>query len=164
MPQVRPCQGQREQPQNISSGIRYLYPSRAYLILLTSAWFHTLMSEARQWLHSLVGSFPSALFSLQQAGTVSKESDPARSWAPGGQEFPEKAAVPAPIVLQVLVEPSVQPTPACVCKGCCEVHRLWLLLKPLCLPRPGQEACKWVAGRKLTCVSNRKRWSLLLNV
>lgn len=54
-------------------------------------------------LHSPADSFPSALFSLQQTGTVSKESDHARSWAPGGQEFPEKAAVPAPIVFQVPV-------------------------------------------------------------
>lgn len=63
--------------------------------------------------HSPAGSFPSALFSLQQTGTVSKESDPACSWAPGGQEFPEKAAVPAPIVFQVLV--ALCETHPCMC-------------------------------------------------
>ena len=89
-------------------------------------------------LHSSAGSFPSAVFSLQQTGTVSEESDPARSRAPGGQEFPEKAAVPAPIVFQVLVALSVKPTSACVCKGCCELHRFWLLLGPRCLPRADQ--------------------------
>lgn len=98
--------------------------------------------------HSPAGFFPSAVFSLQQTGTVSKESDPARSWAPGRQELPEKAAVPAPIIFQVLVALSVKPTPACVCKGCCELHRFWLLLGPRCLPRDGQEAHEWVAVRK----------------
>lgn len=91
-------------------------------------------------LHSPGGSFPSALFSLQQTGSVSEESDPARSWAPGGQELPEKAAVPAPIVFQVLVALSVKPTPACVCQGCCELCRVWLLLRSRCLPRTAQEA------------------------
>lgn len=114
--------------------------------------------------HSPAGSFPSALFSLQQTGTVSKESDPAHSWAPGGQEFPEKAAVPAPIVFQVLVALSVKPTPACVCKGCCELHRFWLLLGPRCLPRAGQEAYKQAGVRKLMCASNKKQLSLLLNM
>lgn len=115
-------------------------------------------------LHSPAGSFPSALFSLQQTGTVSKESDLAHSWAPGGQEFPEKAAVPAPIIFQVLVTLSVKPTPACVCKGCCELHRFWLLLEPRCLPRAGHEAYKQAGVRKFMCASNKKRLSLLLNM
>lgn len=78
-------------------------------------------------LQSPGGSLPSALFSLQQAGSVSEESDPARPWAPGGQELPEKAAVPAPIVLQVLLALSVKPTlhvcaravVSCTESGCC---------------------------------------------
>lgn len=115
-------------------------------------------------LHRPASSFPSALFSLQQAGTVSKESDPARSWAPGGQEFSEKAAVPAPIVFQVLVALSVKPTPACVCKDCCELHRLWLLLGPRCLPRASQEAYKQAGVRKFMCASNKNQLSLLLNM
>lgn len=78
-------------------------------------------------LHSPGGSLPSALFSLQQAGSVSEEPDPARPRAPGGQELPEKAAVPAPILLQVLLALSVTPTlhvcaravVNCTESGCC---------------------------------------------
>lgn len=98
--------------------------------------------------------FPSALFSLQQTGSVSEESDPALAGA-AGQESPEKASVPAPILLQVLLALSVKPTPACVCKGCCELHKSWQLLGPRCLPRAGQETCKQAGVRKFTCASNQ---------
>lgn len=115
-------------------------------------------------LHSPTRSLPSAVFSLQQTGTVSEESDPACPRAPGGQEFPEKAAVPAPIIFQVLVALSVKPTPACVCKGCCDLHRSCLLLGLCCLPRAGQEACKQTGVRKFMCASNKNQLSLLLNM
>lgn len=107
-------------------------------------------------LHSPAGSFPSAVFSLQQTGTVSKESDPARSWAPGGQELPEKAAVPAPIVFQVLVALSVKPTPACVCKGCCELQIL--AVAGATLPSQGWPGGPQMGGsEKAMCASNKNQ-------
>lgn len=114
-------------------------------------------------LHSPGGSFPSALFSLQQAGSVSEESDPAHWGAPGGQELPEKAAVPAPIVFQVLVALSVTPTPACVCQGCCDLHSLAVAEITL----PSQDCPRGLQTgrvRKFMCASNKKQLSLLLNV